>query len=94
MTDTKIDENSFATVEECILGSMINLPEKCKIVFRALKEDDFSTSRARSLFSEIRETEETRGSVDITLLAEHLKTMGNGYFESLGGFPYLGTGQK
>lgn len=88
MTDTKIDENSLA-VEECILGSMINSPEKCKIVFRVLKEDDFSTSRARSLFSEIRETDETRGSVDITLLAEHLKAKGKEHFESLGGYSHL-----
>lgn len=89
MTDTKIDENSPPTVEECVLGSMINSPERRKIVLRALKEDDFSTSRARSLFSEIRETEETRGSVDITLLAKHIEAKGKERFESLGGYPYL-----
>ena len=89
MIDTKTDENIPATVEECILGSMINSPEKCKIVFRALKEDDFPTIRGRNLFSEIRETEETRGSVDITLLAEHLKAKGKERFESLGGYLYL-----
>jgi replicative DNA helicase len=78
---------SSQEVEMIVLGCMIDSIEKLKIADGIIKEDDFADERHKVIFNAVRETQKTKGVIDILTLAETLKSFNK--LKEVGSYGYL-----
>lgn len=75
--------------EQCVLGSIILLPDVLDDVIMVLRPEDFYDEANKKLFEHMVDLHNSGRKIDITLLSEHLRDAGD--WEFCGGAPYLAT---
>jgi len=73
--------------EECVLGSIILLPDVLDDVILTLRPEDFYDDAHRKLFHQMLELHNSGRKIDVTLLSEYLKEAGD--WDFVGGAPFL-----
>src|SRR5262245_44463980 len=70
-----------------VLGSILLMPDVIDDVALVLRPDDFYDDAHRKLFTHMLEMHDAGRKIDVTLLADRLKTAGD--LELIGGVPYM-----
>jgi replicative DNA helicase len=73
--------------EKGVLGSLMLVPQLCDDVALAVRADDFYSPSHRKLFELMLEMHNSGKQIDMTLLVDRLKSLGE--FETIGGTPFL-----
>jgi replicative DNA helicase len=73
--------------ERSVLGSILLLPDCCDDVAMVVRPEDFYDESHQKLYTHLREMHDAGKRIDITLLVERLKAVGD--YESLGGGAFL-----
>lgn len=74
--------------EQCLLGSILILPEVCDEIATVIRPDDFYDDANRKIFAQLQGMHDAGEKIDVGLLVSRLKTAG--HFEEIGGAAYLG----
>ena len=87
MVEAVGEQTTSSDIEKIILGSMMYSLKNTEIVADAVTADDFAIGKHAIIFNHIKKTQKDKGALDITLIAETLKS--NEKLQEIGDYKYL-----